>query len=229
MMIELNAEDVRHVLDMMACVTDEVAFEPCGEGFSCIAMDPSKTCVCRCLVRSDATDMGRWAVRVSELSKAMRTKRVILDDSDGRLTVTSGRTVSRVPLLSAEDPPKFPELEYTATATILAQDLRGLVRTSDPKKVYYVRMTVDSDGVTMVADDDAGYGQTLTVPPEECIDIDGSAATALSLDHLTRLAKAVPSDAELTMAMADGYPVKVSLGGDGWRAELLCAPILTED
>ena len=228
-MSELQTKPLKAVLDVMSCVTDEVTFISLPDGGTeCKSADSSHTAMCLCTLEG-TFPAPRMAFAIDELQRTLKTPTVGIELGD-RVTVTSGHTVTRLRTIADDDSSlRMPSLTYDASATVQAPDLRALVRDADPKRVFYVRLTIDGDGVTLVADDEAGYGQTVTIPPEECLDISGSASTTLSLDYLKRFLSAVPNDAELRVEMSDDYPVRVSLTGEGWSAQWVCAPVILEE
>ena len=173
---------------------------------------------------------GRWAVEIDKLQQALKGKEVTVS-YDGALVVQAGHMVSRIPLMEPEDCPKVPNIEYTAHATILASDLRAVVRETDGKKVPFIALTIDEQGVTVESRDEMGYGQTLAVPPEECLDltVESPARATFGTDMMQRFLKNVPNDAEISLDMSKDYPMRISLAGEGWTSEWVCAPVIQSD
>lgn len=221
---------MKTVADLTSTVAKEMTFVPSDEGMRVTMVDPSHTMICSSTLSIPAPVQGRWAVEIDKLQQALRGKEVSIS-CDGALVVQAGHMVSRIPLMEPEDCPKVPNIEYTAHATILASDLRAVVRETDGKKVPFIALTIDEQGVTVESRDEMGYGQTLAVPPEECLDltVEVPARATFGTDMMQRFLKNVPNDAEISLDMSKDYPMRISLTGDGWSSEWVCAPVIQSD
>lgn len=221
---------MKTVADLTSTVAKEMTFVPSDEGMRVTMVDPSHTMICSSTLSTPSPVQGRWAVEIDKLQQALRGKEVSMS-CDGALVVQAGHMVSRIPLMEPEDAPKVPSIEYTAHATILASDLRAVVRETDGKKVPFIALTIDGQGVTVESRDEMGYGQTLAVPPEECLDltVEVPARATFGTDMMQRFLKNVPNDAEITLDMSKDYPVRISLAGEGWSSEWVCAPVIQSD
>lgn len=224
---------LRAVADITSAVSKEIVFDSSefdGMSMKVTMVDPSHTMICSSELSIADPVQGRWAVEISRLQKALTGKEVTLS-CDGALVVKAGHMVTRIPLLEPSDPPKVPRIEYTAHATILASDLKAIVKGTDAKKVQFISLAIDEQGVTVESRDDMGYGQTLAVPPEECLDlsVELPARATFGTDMLQRFLSNVPNDASLELDMSKDYPIRISLSGEGWRSEWVCAPVILDE
>ena len=230
--VTLDPAILRTVADLTSTVSKEMTFVPVedGRGMKVTMVDPSHTMICSSLMSISSPVQGKWAVEISKLQQALKGREVTLG-CDGALVVQAGHMVSRIPLMEPEDCPKVPSIEYTAHATILASDLKAIVKDTDPKKVPFIALTIDEQGVTVESRDEMGYGQTLAVPPEECLDllVEQPARATFGTDMMQRFLKNVPNDSEISMDMSKDYPMRISLGGEGWSSEWVCAPVIQSD
>ena len=221
---------LRTVADLTSAVAKEMTFMPSGDGMRVTMVDPSHTMICDSTLDIPSPMEGGWAVDISRLRSALTGKEVIMS-CDGALVVGSGHMVSRIPLMEPEPCPKVPSIDWTAHATILASDLRTIVRGTDPKKVQFVTLSIDGDGVKVESRDDLGYGTTLSVPPEECVDltVEVPAKATFGTDMMQRFLSNVPADAEVMLDMSKDYPMRISLAGSGWTCQWVCAPVIRDE
>lgn len=219
---------LRTVLDLVSSVTDELEVSHDRGGWSVSATDPSHTSMVMAELDAEPLCEGTWRVRLADLQRSLRGTEVALS-ADGVLSATSGNMTSRMRLLATEGSSREPALRFSATASFLAQDAVDLVKGSDPKVCQAVRVSVDGDGVSMVADDGSGYGLTLHVPPQECMELEGSGAAHLSLSLMTAFLSKVPRDAELRLELSDDYPVRMTVGGEHWSCAWVCAPMIFDE
>ena len=231
-MVKVSPTALGAVLDMMASVTDEVTFSESPEGgWECMATDRAHVAMCRCTLDAESLGADGWAVEISRLRRALKGDEADISVEGGRLTVVAGRVRTVLPLVEPADRVRFPTLDLPAEVAILSSDLSEAVMVDDPRKVSCMRFVLDDGGLTMAAEEDGGtgYDRSVTVPPEECIDMLGSAATAMPLDYVARLAKAVPKGSDIRLGMADAYPLSVSVSGEGWTAVWMCAPRISDE
>ena len=224
---------LRAVADITSAVSKEIVFDSSefhGTKMKVTMVDPSHTMICSSELDIADPVQGRWAVEISRLQKALTGKEVTLS-CDGALVVKAGHMVTRIPLLEPADPPKVPSIGYTAHASILASDLKAIVKGTDAKKVQFISLVIDEQGVTVESRDDMGYGQTLAVPPEECLslDVESPARATFGTDMLQRFLSNVPNDASLGLDMSQDYPMRISLSGEGWESEWVCAPVILDE
>lgn len=224
---------MKTVADLTSSVSKEMTFDSTdfdGMSMKVTMVDPSHTMICSSMLSIPAPVQGRWAVEIDKLQQALKGKEASMS-YDGALVVQAGHMVSRIPLMEPEDSPKVPSIDYTAHATILASDIKAIVKDTDAKKVPFVALTIDEQGVTVESRDEMGYGQTLAVPPEECLDltVEVPARATFGTDLMQRFLKNVPNDAEISLDMSKDYPIRISLTGEGWQSEWVCAPVIQSD
>lgn len=231
-MTETQVKPLKQMLDILSAVTDELVMSKRDDGWTVMAVDKSHTTMVRIRTPLLPVTDEPWAVRIDDIRKGLKgdTVDISLDTS---LMVAAGNTRTRMPLLTPEIPnQRFPSLSGDASATILADDFKAILKDADAKKVNHVILTISEDGVVLDATDDQGYGQTLRIPPEECLDIDAStpAKSRYSLDLLGGFIKNLPTGAEIRLSESTDYPLMISLSQSGFDAEWVCAPVIvTED
>lgn len=232
-MTETPVKPLKQMLDILSSVTDELVMSKRDDGWTVMAVDKSHTTMVRIRTPLLPVTDSPWAVRIDDIRKGLKGDEVDIS-LDGSLTVAAGNTFTRMPLLTPEIPnQKFPALKNSdASASILADDLKAVLKDADAKTVSHVLLTIDDVGVRLDATDDQGFGQMLHIPPEECMDLDVQqrARSRYGLDLLGRFIKTLPAGAEIRISASTDYPVLVSLSLDGFDAEWVCAPvIMTED
>lgn len=227
---EMESAPLRAVCALMSTVTTEMTILQSESKWKVSATDNSHTVMCTCTIDSPLPvgDAEGWCVRLQDIQRALSADRIGIAAEDGYLRIRAGRMTSRMRLLTPEAPPKVPKLSLDSYAVVLASDLRELVTTAD-RRVDRVAFVLDGDGLTVNALDDDMAGRTLHVPPEELLDSLGSAAVVLSVRNTEPFVKALPKDAEVRLEMADDYPVRAVVQGDGWTCEWLCAPIIESE
>lgn len=231
-MTETPVKPLKQMLDILSSVTDELVMSKRDDGWTVMAVDKSHTTMVRIRTPLLPVTDDPWSVRIDDIRKGLKGDTVSITLNTA-LEIAAGNTRTRMPLLTPEIPnQRFPALNGDASASILADDLKAVLKDADAKTVNHVLLSVTEDGVTLDATDDQGYGQTLRIPPEECLDIDPSvpARSRFSLDLLGRFIKTLPAGAEIRISASTDYPVLISLSLDGFDAEWVCAPvIMTED
>lgn len=231
-MTETQVKPLKQMLDILSSVTDELVMSKRDDGWTIMAVDKSHTTMVRIRTQLLPVTDDPWAVRIDDVRKGLKGDAVDVS-IDTALIIAAGNTRTRMPLLTPEIPnQRFPSLSSDASATILADDFKSILKDADAKKVNHVILTISDDGVLLDATDDQGYGQMLRVPPEECLDIDSSTkvTSRFSLDLLGRFVKTLPAGAEIHLSASTDYPLLISLSLDGIEAEWVCAPVIvTED
>lgn len=228
--MEIETEPLKAVLDALSCVTDEAVFTPADKDglWALSAVDPSHVAMVMCALDSPMPVEGQWAVAVPELRKALKTSTVRMEATEGRLTVVAGRVTTAMRLLTPRGVPKAPNITFDSRATVLASDLKSLVKGAG-RGVEHVVLTVDQDtGLTATALDQGGYGQTVRVPAEECLDIEGSATVRLGIAYARAWLSTLADGAEVRMDLSTDVPVRMRVEGPGWSAEWVCAPVILE-
>ena len=220
------------MLDILSSVTDELVMSRRDDGWTVMAVDKSHTTMVRIRTPLLPVTDDPWAVRIDDIRKGLKGDAIDIT-LDSSLIIAAGNTRTRMPLLTPEIPnQRFPALSGDASATILADDFKAILKDADAKKVNHVILSLNEDGVTLDATDDQGYGQILRVPPEECLDIDAPSkvVSRFSLDLLGRFVKTLPAGAEIRLSASSDYPVLISLTLDSTEVEWVCAPVIvTED
>ena len=230
-MTAVPVKPLKQMLDLLSSVTDELVMAKRDDGWTIQAVDKSHVTMIRIRTPLLPVTDEPWAVRIEDIRKGLKGDEVELT-LDSALIIAAGNTRTRMPLLTPEVPnQRFPSLSGDASASILADDLKSILKDADAKRVNHVLLTIDDVGVRLDATDDQGYGQSLHIPPEECMDLDvlSKAESRYGLDMLGRFIKTLPTGAEIRISESRDYPLKVSLSLDGFDAEWVCAPVIVDE
>lgn len=153
-----------------------------------------------------------------------------IDVSTGRLVVKAGGYTYRKPLYVPRDLPRVPnpatDTEVMLSADLMSEFLTKAQRTSGTSAV---RLSVSEGGFELKAQDELGDGLSLFIPAERCAMLEGTASAMYPLDEWAELVKALPSDADIDIRYADGYPVSVTCTDGVCSVNWLCAPRIEED
>ena len=230
-MTAVPVKPLRQMLDLLSSVTDELVMSKRDDGWTIQAVDKSHVTMIRIRTPLLPVTDEPWAVKIEDIRKGLKGDEVELT-LDSALIIAAGNTRTRMPLLTPEVPnQRFPSLSGDASAAILADDLKAILKDADAKRVNHVLLTIDDVGVRLDATDDQGYGQALHIPPEECMDLDiqQRSSSRYGLDMLGRFIKTLPTGAEIRISESGDYPLKVSLSLDGFDAEWVCAPVIVDE
>lgn len=230
-MTAVSVKPLKQMLDILSSVTDELVMSKRDDGWTIQAVDKSHTTMVRIRTPLLPVTDSPWAVRIDDIRKGLKGDEVDIS-LDGSLTVAAGNTFTRMPLLTPEVPnQRFPALSGDASASILADDLKAILKDADAKRVSHVLLTIDDVGVRLDATDDQGFGQMLHIPPEECMDLDVQqrARSRYGLDLLGRFIRTLPTGAEIRLSASNDYPLLVSLSLQGFDAEWVCAPVIVDE
>ena len=230
-MTAVPVKPLRQMLDLLSSVTDELVMAKRDDGWTLQAVDKSHVTMIRIRTSLLPVTDEPWAVRIEDIRKGLKGDEVELT-MDSSLIVAAGNTRTRMPLLTPEIPnQRFPSLSGDASASILADDLRTILKDADAKRVNHVLLTIDDVGVRLDATDDQGFGQMLHIPPEECMDLDVQqrARSRYGLDLLSRFVRTLPAGAEIRVSASTDYPLLVSLSLQGFDAEWVCAPVIVDE
>lgn len=230
-MTAVSVKPLKQMLDILSSVTDELVMSKRDDGWTIQAVDKSHTTMVRIRTPLLPVTDEPWAVRIDDIRKGLKGDEVELA-LDSALEIAAGNTRTRMPLLTPEVPnQRFPALSGDASASILADDLKAILKDADAKRVSHVLLTIDDVGVRLDATDDQGFGQTLHIPPEECMDLDVQqrARSRYGLDLLGRFIRTLPTGAEIRLSASNDYPLLVSLSLQGFDAEWVCAPVIVDE
>lgn len=230
-MTAVSVKPLKQMLDILSSVTDELVMSKRDDGWTIQAVDKSHTTMVRIRTPLLPVTDEPWAVRIDDIRKGLKGDEVELA-LDSALEIAAGNTRTRMPLLTPEVPnQRFPALSGDASASILADDLKAILKDADAKRVSHVLLTIDDVGVRLDATDDQGFGQTLHIPPEECMDLDVQqrARSRYGLDLLGRFIRTLPAGAEIRVSASNDYPLLVSLSLQGFDAEWVCAPVIVDE
>ena len=230
-MTAVPVKPLRQMLDLLSSVTDELVMSKRDDGWTLQAVDKSHVTMIRIRTPLLPVTDEPWAVRIDDIRKGLKGDEVDISLDDA-LIIAAGNTRTRMPLLTPEIPnQRFPSLSGDASASILADDLRTILKDADAKRVNHVLLTIDDVGVRLDATDDQGFGQMLHIPPEECMDLDVQqrARSRYGLDLLSRFVRTLPAGAEIRVSASTDYPLLVSLSLQGFDAEWVCAPVIVDE
>lgn len=230
-MTTVSVKPLKQMLDLLSAVTDELVMAKRDDGWTLQAVDKSHVTMIRIRTPLLPVTDEPWAVRIDDIRKGLKGDEVDISLDDA-LIIAAGNTRTRMPLLTPEIPnQRFPSLSGDASASILADDLRTILKDADAKRVNHVLLTIDDVGVRLDATDDQGFGQMLHIPPEECMDLDvlSKAESRYGLDLLSRFVRTLPAGAEIRVSASTDYPLLVSLSLQGFDAEWVCAPVIVDE
>lgn len=230
-MTTVSVKPLKQMLDLLSAVTDELVMAKRDDGWTLQAVDKSHVTMIRIRTPLLPVTDEPWAVRIDDIRKGLKGDEVDISLDDA-LIIAAGNTRTRMPLLTPEIPnQRFPSLSGDASASILADDLRTILKDADAKRVNHVLLTIDDVGVRLDATDDQGFGQMLHIPPEECMDLDVQqrARSRYGLDLLSRFVRTLPAGAEIRVSASTDYPLLVSLSLQGFDAEWVCAPVIVDE
>lgn len=199
------------------------------DGWVMSAIDPTKAMICNVTISARPLPEP-FSVPFESMLRAIRGDTLTIAQEAGLVIVRAGNVSTRIRTLVPDAPFRLPrEFEYTAHASVLSDDLRDILSSADPSRVGTAKLVIDRDGLTVNVLDSSGEGQMLTVPPEECISLEGEAAAGYNVRMLAALLKAVPRGSEILIEMGEDYPMRLTVEGEGWSAWCVLAPLIEEE
>ena len=227
--VRIPSKALKAACAIMSPVARELDVSFTEDGWLMSAMDQTKTAMCS--VTIDAPPLpSPFSVPFDAMLKAIRGDTLRVSQEDGLIIVKGGNVSTRIRTLVPDAPFRMPrQFEYSSHVSVLVDDLRDITASADPSKVGTARIVIDRDGLAVNVLDTAGEGQTLTVPPEECLSLDGTSAAGYNVRMLASLLKAVPRGSEVLIEGGDDYPMRLSVEGEGWSAWCVLAPLVSEE
>lgn len=216
---------------------DEVTVIPSDDGWNMAAVSPDHVTVAGAVLSQAGFPDGYvkgdpFCVNLTVFSDIMSGVKGAcdIDVSTGRLVVKAGGYTYRKPLYAPRDPPKVPR-PMTDTEVMLSVDLMSefLTKAQRTSGASAVRLTVSEAGFELKAQDEQGDGLSLLIPAERCAVLEGAASTMYPLSEWAELVKALPSDADIDIRYAEGYPVSVTCADGVCSVNWLCAPRIEEE
>lgn len=226
--VRVPSKALKAACAVMSPVARELDVSFSEDGWLMSAIDQTKTAMCS--VTIDAPPLPEpFSVPFEAMLRAIRGDTLRVSQEDGLIIVKGGNVSTRIRTLVPDAPFRMPrQFEYSAHVGVLVDDLRDIASSADPSKVGTARVVIDDDGLTVNVLDSSGEGQTLAVPPEECLSLEGAAAAGYNVRMLASLLKAVPRGSEVLIGMGDDYPMRLSVEGEGWSAWCILAPLVEE-
>jgi proliferating cell nuclear antigen len=242
----IEASRIKETLSCVSVVVEECRVKIDNDGLSIRAVDPANVGMVDLSLESDAFerfDMGNGTLGINlsrlediiSMANAEQTISFDLNERTRKLTIYIDGleyTLALIDPASIRSEPDIPDLNLNTKVTLEGRDIdRGIkaadmvsdhvaIRSDPAEKVFSLEAEGDTDDTT------------LRLGPEELVDANWGVADSLySLDYFKDFNKAIPSDAEVKVAVDEEFPTKLHFCTADNLAEVtfMLAPRISED
>jgi len=242
-MFKANLKDpklLKHSIDAISNMVDEVGINVTAEGMTLKAMDPAHVALVDFELKKDAFDeyevsepivLGVDLDRLNTILKRAGTEdRISLElDSENnalriRIKNSSTRTFN-LPLIEvSEEELKVPDLEFPCrveiNSKIISEGIKDAEIVSD-----HVVLKIDKENLYITARGDLGNVEVMAAKDEAMsFDVKQSASSMFSLEYLKDMIKASDIATTVKISLGDSIPVKMEFLAQDMRLSFLLAP-----
>ncbi len=242
----VSAATLSSALDSVSVLVDECKIHLEESGLEIRAVDPANVGMVDLSLEASAfesyeADGGTIGVDLSRLediagmAESGQLVQLELDEETRKLHIQLDGLEYTLALIdpdSIRQEPDIPDLDLSAEVVLEGRDVNRSVTAADMvsdhialgvdegAETFYVNAEGDTDDVHL----ELGAGDVIDLHP-------GAAHSLFSLDYLKDMNKAIPSDAEVTLALGEEFPVKIFFGfaeGKG-QVTYMLAPRIQSD
>lgn len=228
--MKVNANALKQALSLLLTQDNTVmTIKTSDEGWSMIAMDPSKVSMAQVTLTPEAFEeyvaTDSFSVDPEKFLKALDGKGQMVEfELSGGQAILKGNHIStRVSLCNPPDAePRIPPLDAGVSFIMDAGPLKQVVKALD--EMMSMTVMVDETQIIFEGYNEAGAGTRLEIPTEECVAAVGEGRAIYGLAVLKPFIKTLPNDAELEIEFDTDYPIVVKYKMDGAEFTWLGAP-----
>lgn len=242
----VGAETLRSTLDSVSVLVDECKIHLDEDGLEIRAVDPANVGMVDLSLDASAFEayeadgeiIGIDIDRLDDLSGMADSGTLIdldLDEEVHKLRLRMDGLEATMALIdpnSIREEPDIPDLDLPATIVIEGRDINRAVKAADMVSDH-IALGVDADDEVFYVDAEGDTDDVhFELDAEELIDLQaGPARSLFSLDYLSDMNRAIPTDTEITVELGEEFPVKMHFEiaeGHG-RVTYMLAPRIQSD
>ncbi|MFH1722627.1 MAG: proliferating cell nuclear antigen (pcna) [Candidatus Altiarchaeota archaeon] len=232
-----DVKSFRDSIEAIAVLIDEGTFQIDKNGISLRAMDPSQIALVDLLMPPSAfeefkadepTTLGIDFTELSKICKRAHPEDKIDLSLNSRLKIIfKGKTTREYNISiidSTSNPPKEPNIEFTAQVKIGAPIIKETLKDAELVS-NHVAIKVDKDGLTVSSDGDTG-SVNIQIPDENILskEVTEDSRSVFSLNHLDNLLKAADATSLVSMSLKTDSPMKLEYAIGEGRVIYFLAP-----
>jgi len=237
--VRIDNRTLQTVLAVLRSQSDSCYVRPSDGGWQLWCMRPDGATMANVRMSKEAFDTTEdtpevFVMEIDRWAKALRTMKesVEVDFLDGRVRL-SGDGMRHTFRLVAVDQPierlfRSKDLSSVLTAEVMAETdrIRAFLGAVDVKKTNDLKVVIVPQGLMLQAYDDMENGVDLTISPEDCALLDGSARAMFSCEAWQEIFKVVPPDTAVDIRLGDGKPVVMGFGDKLYEGTWFAAPYI---